>query len=71
MEIEMELNGKKVDYRSLEIDGVDPRDYPDFCDAFISYAEFEDGTPLDDDEMNQFNDENPELIWDLAYDSLH
>lgn len=67
----MELNGKKVDYRSLEIDGVDPRDYPDFCDAFISYAEFEDGTPLDDDEMNQFNDENPELIWDLAYDSLH
>lgn len=67
----MELNGKKVDRASLEIGGVDPRDYPDFCDAFVFGATFEDGTPLTEDEMDQFNDKYPEVVWDMAYQSLH
>ena len=25
----------ELDLRSIELDGVDTRDYPDFCDAFI------------------------------------
>ena len=67
----MELNGKQVDQRSLEIDGVDSRDYPDFCDAFISYATFEDGAELSDDEMDELNDKYPEVVWDMAFQSLH
>lgn len=67
----MEMNGKKVDRRSLEIDGVDPRDYPDFCDAYISYATFEDGTQLTDDEMDELNEKYPEVVWDMAFQSLH
>ena len=28
----------KLDLDSIEISGVDMKDYPDFCDAYISYA---------------------------------
>ena len=49
----------KIDFKSIELDGIDSRDYPDFCDAFICYAEFENGTPLNDaqlDELNTYDD---------------
>jgi hypothetical protein len=65
------VNGKEIDMRSLEIDGVNPRDYPDFSDAYISYALFTDGTELNDQELEQLNDEHGDLVHELAYDSLH
>jgi hypothetical protein len=65
------INGKEIDMRSLEIDGVDPRDYPDFSDAYISHASFTDGTDLSDEEMDQLNDQHGDLVHELAYDSLH
>ena len=60
----------KVDKSSIEIDGVDSSDYPDFVDAFISAANFEDGTPLTDDELDQLGDEMSDEIHQMAYDSL-
>jgi len=37
---------------NIEFGGVDIADYPDFCDAFIEYAEWEDtGKSLTDDEL--------------------
>lgn len=48
---------KKVNYKSIIIDDINTWDYPDFCDAFVSYAEYEDGTPLNDDQLDQLNDE--------------
>jgi hypothetical protein len=36
----MQLHGRKV--VDVQIEDVDPRDYPDFCDAFFAYAVFED-----------------------------
>lgn len=62
------VNGKEVDRRSVEIDGVDPRDYPDFADAYISYAEFIDGTPLSDEELDELSYDG--YAQELAYDSL-
>ena len=65
------LNGKEVDMRSLEIENVDSRDYPDFSDAYIGRASFTDGTDLSDQELDQLNDEHGDLVHELAYDSLH
>jgi len=65
------LNGKEVDMRSLEIENVDSRDYPDFSDAYIGRASFTDGTDLSDQEMDQLNDEHGDLVHELAYNSLH
>lgn len=67
----MEINGKKVDRASLSVVDVDPRDYPDFCDAHFECALFEDGTPLNDEEMDELNDKYPEDLWEMAFDSLH
>ena len=63
------LNGRKV--IDMEIDGVDPRDYPDFSDAYFTYACYEDGTKLTDDELDQLADQNGDVLYEMAYDSLH
>ena len=46
----------------IEVDGIDTRDYPDFCDAFIAHAtiELEDGTFRDatDAELDELNEDS-------------
>ena len=40
-----------LDYAKIsdvEVDGIDTADYPDFCDAFIAYAEY-DGKEMPDE----------------------
>ena len=63
------LNGKEVDVSSIELDGVDAKDYPDFSDAYISAAYYVDGALLTDKEVDQLTSENPELVNDLAHDN--
>ena len=46
-----------VNYNSIELDGIDSDDYPDFVDAYVISAEFEDGTPLSEEELEQLTDE--------------
>jgi hypothetical protein len=58
-----------VNYNSIQIDGIDPDDYPDFVDAYITYAEYEDGTPLTDEELVQFQEENYEIVGELIHDN--
>ena len=41
---------------NIEFDGIDFSDYPDFCDAFICYAE-RNGEPLNDDELIEINED--------------
>ena len=62
-----------VDYGSIEIDGVDSNDYPDFVDAYVAYAEFEDGTPLSEEELYQLTDELYESgeLADMAAETLY
>ena len=40
---------------NIELEGIDGGDYPDFCDAFIAYAEHEDGTPFTEAELEVLN----------------
>ena len=63
------LNGKKV--IDLEIDGVDSRDYPDFCDAYFSGGCYEDGTKLTDDELESLTILAGDVLFKMAFDSLH
>lgn len=66
---EVSFNGKPVNIRSIEIDGIDTQDYPDFVDAYITYAEYEDGTPLTDQEVHDFEQENYGLVGELIHDN--
>lgn len=65
----MKLNGRTV--KNAEVDGVESDDYPDFCDAFFSYAEYEDGTPLNDEELEQLEEVHGEMINQLALDKFN
>ena len=65
------INGKEVDYSSLEVDGVDSRDYPDFSDAYFSSGYFTDGTSMSDEDLDQLTNTHGEMLYDKAYDSLH
>ena len=67
----MQLHTREINRASLEIENVDPRDYPDFCDAYFSYAEYTDGTPLTDDELIELCDQAADTLNEMAYDSLH
>jgi len=39
---------------NVEVEGVDMKDYPDFCDAFISYAEL-DGVEMTDEQLESLD----------------
>lgn len=49
----------KMDYtkiENVEVDGIDTKDYPDFCDAFIASADY-NGEPMTDDQLDKLNDD--------------
>ena len=53
----------------VEMEDVDMGDWPDFCDAWISYAEWEDGTSLSQDELDELNRDDS-YVYEKALDSL-
>jgi hypothetical protein len=61
---------KEIDFSSLEVDGIDTKDYPDFSDAFICYGEYTDGTPLEDVDLEALNDD-ASLIYKLVEKAIY
>lgn len=65
------LNGREVDLKSINIEGVNHSDYPDFADAFIAEAQWmNDGTALNDEELEQLTEENSCLVNELAHEQM-
>jgi len=57
----------------LEIDGIDTRDYPDFCDAYISsgsyktwYGRYRELTAAELDRLN----ENSDFVYELVIERV-
>ncbi len=68
---------EKLDYSKLadiEVDGINTRDYPDFCDAFISGGSYlqDDGTyrDLTDSELDELN-ENGDFVYSQVEKRLY
>lgn len=59
-------------FLDYELDGIDTKDYPDFCDAYITYASVEehgkirDATEEELDELNQ----DSSLVYKLVISKL-
>ena len=52
-------NKKTMDYKkidNIEIDGINTKDYPDFCDAYIVSADY-DGVPMTDEQLDEINED--------------
>jgi hypothetical protein len=62
----------RMDYSkldSIELDGIDTRDYPDFCDAYIAYAEYK-GRVCTDAELDKLNDDS-DFVYELVQRRLY
>ena len=53
---------RTVDMSTCVVDDIVAQDYPDFCDAYISYAEYTDGTELTEVELDALNEKEKEWI---------
>jgi len=60
------INGRAVDINSLDVDGVDLQDRPDFVDAYFASGNYQDGDELSDEELDYLTSEYPEIVGDLA-----
>ena len=60
---------KNAKIESIEVEGIDTRDYPDFSDAYISYAEI-DGREATEEELQELSDDSHfvhELVWERLF----
>jgi len=60
-----------VSYNSLQVEGVDTKDYPDFCDCWIACGEWTDSTPLTESELEGIQEEYSDLAYELAIDTIY
>ena len=60
------MDYKKID--NIEIDGIDTKDYPDFCDAYIVSADY-DGVPINDEQLDKLNKDG-DYVYEHIMDCL-
>ena len=61
-----------MDYKKItnvEVDGIDTSDHPKYCDAFISYAEY-NGVELTDAQYDELND-NSDFVYEAVQNHLY
>ena len=61
------IDNKSVDIDTLSISAIDTRDYPNFTDAYVDYAQFEDHTPLDAKQLKKLTRKYPTLAQDMLH----
>jgi len=65
--------GKEMKLYKVEIENINYKDYPDFCDAYITYAEIDDPVTGERRELTEqeIEDLDPayvqEYIWDYIF----
>ena len=67
----IELYSKTLDFSKItnvEVDGIDTKDYPDFCDAFIQACDY-DGEPASEEVLEAIN-ENTDFVYSEAIKKL-
>lgn len=59
------------DITDIEIDGIDYKDHPDYCDAYIASATWRSSlTPLTEAQLDQLNNDScfvHESVWEHLY----
>ena len=64
----MQLNGRKINYSTIQLSGI--YHSRGIADAYISYAEFDDGTMLSEDDLEELaqTNEADEAIYQIQLD---
>lgn len=72
LEQQKEHDKRPFDPENIEWDEINHEDAPDYTDAYIKYAEHADGTPYNDDEMEELNSsENRQWVYDTLMEHLY
>ena len=69
MQHSLQLRGRKV--VNMVVAGIDNNDHPDYVDAFIETAEYENGNKLTEDELDRLTEQNGEWINEQAIESMY
>ena len=56
--------------RNVQVAGICMADYPDFVDAYISYAEDSNGKALTDEQLETLTNNNQEFVQEMAHDEI-
>ena len=54
---------------NVVVNGIDYKDYPDFCDAYISEADY-DGNPMSDEMLDDLNTDYRDFVHEQVYSHL-
>ena len=60
-----------MDYKlidNIKVEGIDTKDYPDFCDAFIISADY-DGKEMTEEQLDELN-EDSEFVYECVQNHL-
>ena len=57
----MKIDFKKVEV--LEVSDINHYDYPEYCDAYISEANY-NGKPMSDKMLDEINDNYPDFVYE-------
>ncbi len=60
----------KMKLTDYELEDVKSWDYPDFCDAFISYAEDDNGKVMTEEQIQEWTENNEEEFYEMVLESL-
>ena len=60
------MNLQKIE--NIDFDGIDHKDYPDYCDAYIVSGEY-DGEPLTEEQIMELN-QNGDFKHDKLFEYL-
>jgi hypothetical protein len=63
----MTIDFKLID--NVVVDGIDYNDYPDFCDAYISEADY-NGEPIDEEMLDVLNTDYTDFVLESVYSHL-
>lgn len=63
----MNFDLSKID--NIELDGIDTKDYPDFCDAYISSADY-NGVEMTEAQLDRLNEDESEFVYDKVMNHL-
>lgn len=60
------------DITDTEVAGIDTRDHPDYCDAFIESATWRSSlTPLTEAQIDQLNDRHSDFVYEAVQSHLY
>ena len=63
----LDLDYSQID--DIEVDGINTKDYPDFCDAYICNATYK-GRDMTERELDQLN-EDRDFVYECVQDRLY